>query len=263
MKMQPTIFETALRYLELGYSPIPIVAGQKRAAIKWKQWQDIRPGRREIDEWFSVADANMALVTGNGVVVVDIDDPGLLEIVIERCGDTSMRCQTPSGGMHLYYAMRRGVHYGNAVRIKDKPLDLRCEGAYVVCPPSRNEQGVPYQWTGEVIPIGELPPINVSWLRAKKRRAVAPLVENLGTGNMVRRARGYLANIEGAISGQRGHDRTFRVACVLMLKFGLSLEESLPLIREWNEQCEPMWSEKDLRHKLQDAQKLRFRFGKR
>ena len=105
MKMQPTIYETALRYLELGYSPIPIVAGQKRAAIKWKQWQDIRPGRREIDKWFSVAEANVGLVTGNGVVVVDIDDPDLLEIVIERCGATPMRCRTPSGGMHLYYAM--------------------------------------------------------------------------------------------------------------------------------------------------------------
>ena len=173
-----------------------------------------------------------------------------------------MRCQTPSGGMHLYYAMRHGVHYGNAVRIKDKPLDLRCEGAYVVCPPSRNEHGVPYQWTGEVIPIGELPPIKVSWLRANKRRAVAPLVENLGVGNMVRRARGYLANIEGAISGQRGHDRTFRVACVLTNKFGLTLDEAWPLIVEWNRQCEPPWSEKELLHKLQDALQQRFRHRK-
>src|SRR5207244_4453186 len=121
----------------------------------------------------------------------DVDDPGLLEVVIEHCGDTPMRCQTPSGGMHLYYAMRRGVHYGNAVRIKGKPLDLRCEGVYAVCPLSRNEVGVPYEWAGDVIAAGDLPPINVSWLRAKKRLVVVPLAESEGVGSMARRARGY------------------------------------------------------------------------
>ena len=74
----------------------------------------------------------------------------------------------------------------------------------------------------------------------------------------VRRARSYLAHIEGAKAGDRGHDRTFRVACVLAIKFGLTMQQAWPLINEWNEQCEPPWSEKELLHKLQDAFKLRF-----
>jgi hypothetical protein len=35
---------------------------------------------------------------------------------------------------HLWYRMRGGVHYGNKVKIRGKPLDLRCEGAYAVVP---------------------------------------------------------------------------------------------------------------------------------
>jgi putative DNA primase/helicase len=69
------------------------------------------------------------------------------------------------------------------------------------------------------------------------------------------RARAYLSKIEPAVSGQRGHDRTFRVACALVLGFGLAVEEALPLLTEWNERCQPPWTEKELLHKLEDADK--------
>lgn len=54
----------------------------------------------------------------------------------------------------------------------------------------------------------------------------------------------------------RGHDRTFRVACVLAIKFGLSFTEAWPIFCEWNTQCEPPWTDEELRHKLHDAMKL-------
>ena len=197
-------------------------------------------------------------MTGNGIVVVDIDDPDLLETVIEHCGDTPMRCRTPNG-MHLYYAMRPGVQYGNAVRINGKPIDLRCEGALAVCPWSRSAEGVPYRWEGELLPAAELPPIKISWLRERSpRRFVTPADLRGDLSSAVRRARKYLLSIEGAISGYHGHNRTFRAACVLAIKFGLTLEQAWPLFLEWNVQCEPPWSEKELLHKLQDALKLRF-----
>lgn len=237
---------------------IPLVAGEKRAAIKWKEFQSTAPSEEQIIEWFSGAERDIALVTGNGVVVVDIDDPGLLPMVLQRCGTTPMRCRTPSGGMHLYYGMRPGIHYGNAVGIKGKPVDLRCEGAYAVCPWSRRGDGVPYEWLQEPIPAASLPPVKISWLREKSpKRLVTPADLHGNPGSAVRRARRYLWSIEGAISGYRGHNRTFRVACVLTIKFGLTLEQAWPLFLEWNEQCEPPWSEKELLHKLQDALKER------
>jgi hypothetical protein len=76
---------------------------------------------------------------------------------------------------------------------------------------------------------------------------------------MVRRARAWLACVEGAASGQRGHDRTFRVACRLLHPsprgFGLSFAQAWSLLAEWNLRCEPPWSERELLHKCEDAQK--------
>ncbi len=258
--LKATMIHAVLEYLKLGYRPLPIVSGTKRAAVKWRPYQARPPTEQEVAGWFSAAERDVALMTGNGVVVVDVDDPGLLGIVTARCGDTPMRCRTPSGGMHLYYAMRRGVRYGNAVRINGKPTDLRCEGAYAVCPWSRNEQGVSYEWIGGPVQARDLPPLKVSWLRERKpKRLVLPVAAPCDPHTAVRRARGYLATVEGAIAGQGGHDRTFRVACVLTIKFGLSFEDAWPLFLEWNEHCEPPWSEKELQHKLQDAGKQRFR----
>ena len=74
---------------------------------------------------------------------------------------------------------------------------------------------------------------------------------------MVRRATAWLACVEGAISGQAGHNRTFRVACKLTHPFpqgfGPSFDHVRPLIKEWNEQCEPPLSDAELTHKLVDA----------
>ncbi len=67
------------------------------------------------------------------------------------------------------------------------------------------------------------------------------------------RARAYVEKIPGAVSGQNGHDDTFHVACVLVLGFGLSVDDAFPILAEWNQTCRPPWNEGDLRHKLQSA----------
>jgi archaellum biogenesis ATPase FlaH len=69
------------------------------------------------------------------------------------------------------------------------------------------------------------------------------------------RAKRYVARIPGAVSGQRGHDVTYRVACVLILGFGLRTHEALGVMREWNVACQPPWSDGELWHKIKDADK--------
>lgn len=73
---------------------------------------------------------------------------------------------------------------------------------------------------------------------------------------IIERAAKYLAKIPPAISGQRGHDRTFQAACVLVLGFGLSQQDALALLSEWNQGCEPPWTQKELEHKVSDADKI-------
>lgn len=79
------------------------------------------------------------------------------------------------------------------------------------------------------------------------------LHKNRPTGDLLSRARAYIAKEPPAISGQHGHDRTFHVACVLVKDFGLAQDLAYQAIQEWNRTCVPPWSEKELRHKLADA----------
>ena len=69
------------------------------------------------------------------------------------------------------------------------------------------------------------------------------------------RARAYVAAMPPAISGQGGHDATFKAAVALVKGFGLDAGTALDLLREFNERCEPPWSEKELLHKIDDAGK--------
>jgi hypothetical protein len=213
----------------------------------------------EVVGFFAAGESNIALVMGKGTVVIDVDDPAFLDQVIEHCGDTPQRTLTPRGGLHLWYRMRRGVHYGNSVKIKGKPVDLRCEGAYACVPWSRNAEGVAYRWAGPVLPAADLPLVKISWLRVRKRpqSIPEPICSSADIDLQIRRARAYLATIEGAVSGNGGHNATFRVACILCVRFGLSYEQAWPLMKEWNEHCEPPWDDAVLRHKILDAQKKR------
>ena len=255
--MNEMMIDVALGYLSMGYRPIPLAPGTKRSRVKWASYRARPPTEKEIRSWFGSGSRNIALVTGNGVVVVDVDDYALVNTVIEHCGDTPMRCRTPDG-MHLYYSMPDGG-LSTAVRVNGMPIDIRGDGGYAVCPWSRNAAGILYEWVGDSVPAADLPVIETSWLRERTPKRVVTRSISAGDSDMtVRLARAYIAHIEGAISGQRGHDQTFRVACVLTIKFGLTLEQAWPLFLEWNEQCEPPWSEKELLHKLQDAITLRF-----
>jgi hypothetical protein len=70
---------------------------------------------------------------------------------------------------------------------------------------------------------------------------------------ILERAQRYLERCPPAISGQFGHNATFRVACVLVHGFALSETEALNLLQVWNNTCQPPWTEEDLRYKVVSA----------
>jgi hypothetical protein len=77
------------------------------------------------------------------------------------------------------------------------------------------------------------------------------------------RASRYLAAMPAAISGSGGHRATFAAACALVRGFALSEDDALALlVAEFNPRCAPMWSIRDLRHKVRQAhQRARLPFG--
>lgn len=73
--------------------------------------------------------------------------------------------------------------------------------------------------------------------------------------DVLQHARNYVAAMPPAVSGQGGHGQTFAVACVLVQGFGLGHQEAWPILKAYNDRCQPPWSEKELWHKLEDAEK--------
>ncbi len=71
--------------------------------------------------------------------------------------------------------------------------------------------------------------------------------------NHVERARRYVAKIKGAVSGSNGSAETFAVAMVLVHGFNLDFSTALMVLAEFNQRCEPQWSEPELRHKIESA----------
>ena len=74
-----------------------------------------------------------------------------------------------------------------------------------------------------------------------------------GGASVIDRARAYLAKLPPGIAGQNGSGATFRAAAALVQDLALSESDAWPLLCEFNERCEPPWSESDLRHRLDDA----------
>ena len=67
------------------------------------------------------------------------------------------------------------------------------------------------------------------------------------------RARAWLRNTPGAVSGQGGHNATFAVATALVHGFELSHGDAETLLHEYNAKCLPPWKPNDLVHKLNEA----------
>lgn len=65
----------------------------------------------------------------------------------------------------------------------------------------------------------------------------------------------YLDKCEAAVSGQNGHATAFRVACRLLNGFALSEAETLRYMAGYNQKCQPPWSDRELKHKVEQAAK--------
>lgn len=65
----------------------------------------------------------------------------------------------------------------------------------------------------------------------------------------------YVALVPPAISGSGGHNATFTLACALVNGFGLSRDDALFCLQGWNVKCQPPWTDVELLHKIDSAEK--------
>jgi hypothetical protein len=161
------------------------------------------------------------------------------------------KCKNPSRSMPLVGTMKC-----KGESSPDRPHRL----ATIESPPDRSLTPLDLKaWAAIHVPAA--PPE----AQGANGQAHAPDAQQAGprvAGDVEKRAIAYLATIEPAVSGQRGHDKTFGAACRVGPGFDLPEATTIRLIREhYNPRCEPPWSDKDLEHKVHDAYQKEKRRG--
>lgn len=278
----------ALEYLQLGWSVIPLCTHDhaglpgaheqecttpgKRPLWPWKQYQERRPSEGQVRIfWNRVPDSNVGIVMGpvSNLIGIDVDGPEGIRLLDEladgRIITPTLQFDTPGGGLRYLYQWpkEKEAAIRSLKRQGKEAIRLLGEGSQTVAPPSTHWTGKRYAWRAfhdpENMKVAPCP----EWLLdallnfehpIAPRPAMVPT--SIPSDEATRRARAYLEKCDPAIAGQGGHNQTFKVACKLVKGFGLNQETALELLMTvYNAKCQPPWSEKELRHKVESAAK--------
>jgi len=212
--------------------------------------------------------AGLAMATGpeSDVFVVDRDDRNgghiTLELLEAKYGPLPVSLRARSGshaGEHIAFLYPN--HGRCVVSRKDAlgpGLDVKGAGGYVVVAPSVHVSGNRYEWLDEdESTLEEAPEWLLDLVCEKAAESVSPAPEDdvdAPEANVLR-AGAYVAKIPGAVSGEGGHDQTWRAALAAVRGFDLSERQGLEVLRRYNGRCSPPWSEKELAHKVAQAKR--------
>ena len=241
---QPKL-DAALKYLDLGWSVIPL-RQDKKPRIKWAEYQRRLPTVGEVSEWWGRwPGANIGIVTGaiSGLIVIDIDSSDGHEALIASIGEipgTIAQKTGKPGGRHLFFRHPgNGTKYQNMARtITD--VDVRADGGYVMVAPSVHPNGTQYQWDIDPAEMGltdllDIPGDLKSMLKADKK-AKKKKQNNEGWVNDL---------LLGVKKGAR-NDSAAKLAGYY-IKLGMEIGAVESAMMSWNNNNEPPLDYKELR----------------
>jgi hypothetical protein len=187
---------------------------------------------------FEDRSSNIAIVTGriSDVIVVDVDSKRAMEFAVIRLPYTPWQTRTAKG-YHLFYR-HPGVRVPNRARIHTPDgrleIDVRGDGGYVIAPASIHASGVHYLEAGDwSTSREELPPFSPGWLERPRRFAPTSTYATQPTGDVIERARRYLAAIPIPEIGAGSDAATLYAACRLVRGFDLDPTDAETLLWEW------------------------------
>lgn len=238
--------ETALQFVEQGYRVFPVREDKSPLIKEWPKRATNDP-RQARSLWDAYPSAGVGIVTGDGLVVVDLDVKNGVDGVgaftdwtTEHGLDWSPTTTTRSGGQHVYY--RASGQYGNRVNVLPG-VDVRGENGYVVA-------------YGAVPPLAELPTMSEPLARllpskdGKDDQGTAEASpREINVKAIPAAVEGELDTLEFAQEGQRNHqlnDAAFNLGEIVgdhldedeirerlletALKIGLEYDESVKTI---------------------------------
>lgn len=285
----PPRLQAALAYLRNGWCPVWLCphdhSGRlpdshrrectrpgKRPVGPWKHLQTTLPTEDELRaEFWENPNYNVGVVLGevSHLASVDVDNAEGEAQLLRLAGGAvpeTLRFETSPGKYHLLYRLPAGFKSRTTTfATGGSPLHIQGKGSLSVMPGSTHPTGALYHWTRGSDNALSLLADAQPWLLA----ALAPQPQRVrrkagkddqggprdrARAYVIDRARRCLKTTLPSISGNRGHDRCFQAACMLVHGFGLDRGEALLLLlTEFNERCDEKWTTKELEHKVDDA----------
>lgn len=247
------VLAAALSYAARGWSVIAVEARGKRPLLPWLEFQQRVAAPDEIAAWYRRwPNGNVAIVTGgiSQLLVIDIDPQhGGIESLAELQRSygalpRTVEVRTGGGGRHLYFAYPP-FRLHNRVGIRPG-IDLRCDGGYVVAPPSVHPSGRLYRWLAgqgpDELQLAHLP----AWFVEATRIAGA-------SGHSMKHWR-RIAH-EGVAQGER--NTTLASFTGHLLWHGVDPEVALDLLLAWNQvRCRPPLPDEEVARVVQSIARL-------
>lgn len=141
--------EAALGYAEGGWRVLPITAGRKAPPLARHGSKNATNDADSVRwVWSLYPRANVAVATGGGLAVIDVDSRNGGEA--DPSWPATLTARTPSGGFHLFYVV--GDRVRNSVSRLAPGVDVRGDGGYVLVAPSVVD-GRPYEWVDTRPPV--------------------------------------------------------------------------------------------------------------
>jgi hypothetical protein len=239
--------ESALQYEARGFSVIP-VRPDKKPYIKWEPFQRRRAASNEIRKWWEDwSRAMIGIVTGSisGICAVDVDTQEGFEAIQEYIPDSLVMPTyvTPSGGQHMIFQCP-SPPLGNNSRIIPG-CDFRGQGGYVIWPPSNNGQKQ-YRWL-PALSVSEVdpPPLPGEYIERITKAIEGGCKGGIGESTYTPPLDLREGNRDNAL---------FHIANCL-IKGGMLKGEALQVLEILSKSCNPPFSLKEARVKIESALK--------
>jgi hypothetical protein len=257
--------EAAIYYLRRGWRVVPIPRQRKGPVLKG--WNKLALTSEDVPSMFSIS-SNIGILLGEPsgwLVDVDLDCDEARELASQYLPATEAKTgRESSPGSHWWYvASGAETHAYNDPIDKRRTVELRSTGGQTVVGPSLHPSGETYDLlagdpaTIDAAELAECVDSLHQAILAARHGTIDPspmIVERANGTDLHARAIAYLDRIPPAISGQRGHATLLWAATCLINGFCLSADDALDVLTtRYNPRCEPPWSDRELRHKVDEA----------
>jgi len=289
--MSTALLDAARRLTEAGARVVPIPHGEKGPKVEG--WPDLRLALDELPLHFNCV-GNVGILLGEpsgGLVDVDLDCDEAVDLGRHLLpAGSAVTGRTGHPGRHWWYRCPGVESQTWKDELYDGPgsppviLELRASQQTVVGPSVHPSGG-----TYDLLDLDAVKPVDADELvraceevyahvmaerhgpdwqerleaRQAQRKKAEPLPQTddwklVPASGRRQQAERYMKSVPPAISGAGGHNATLWAARCAVVGFGLDDADALAILEDWNRDCQPPWSDKELRHKVKEAREVAF-----